>query len=129
MFFFNQKSWINVSFDNVHSQNQAEYLSRLRIMKRRVSVNDNDCRSLKDSSRLWNLNSKICWIKYIWKTVLFIYYKICCDSDFFINDWYANLKKTAEISTYQEMKNIRDWYKKMIHSLIKIKNYKRWITK
>ena len=42
----------------------AKYPSKLRTVKRRVSVNDNDCRSLKDSLRQQNLDSKICWIKY-----------------------------------------------------------------
>ncbi len=68
-------------------------------------------------------------IEYIWKTVSLVYHKICCSSDLFINKWYVNLKMTAEISSYQEMKNIREWYNKVIHSLTKIKNYEKWITK
>ena len=35
---------------------------------------------------------------------------------------------TAEISSCQEMKNVRKWYNKIICSLIKIKNYEKWIT-
>ena len=51
-------------FNNVHLWNQAECFSELRIMKRRISVNDDDCRYLRNCSRLWNSDLEICWIKY-----------------------------------------------------------------
>ena len=38
----------------------AKHLSRLKTVKRRVSVNDNDCRSLRDSSRSQISDSEVC---------------------------------------------------------------------
>ena len=33
-------------------------------MKRRISVDDNNCRYLRNCSRSWNSDSEVYWIKY-----------------------------------------------------------------
>ena len=54
-----------------------------------------------------------------------IYIKNCCDPEYSLDTWYANLKKMAVTFTTQEFINAREQYMKAIQSLTKIKDYKK----
>ena len=76
-------------FNNVYLWNQAECFSELKIMKRKVSVDDNDCKYLRNCSKLQNSNSKICWIKY------WLFFHICnycssCNMLSIISCWFSS---------------------------------------
>ena len=64
-------------------------------------------------------------IDYIHQMITSIYIKNCCDPEYSLDTWYANLKKMAVTFTTQEFINAREQYMKAIQSLTKIKDYNK----